>query len=750
MWRCIPLLLVAIAVLARLPRCRIAWYVACVVGGFTWTAWHATSALQARLPPELEGSTQTITGRVAGLPVVEPGRVRFLLQVDDAAGNPDALRGHPVRLAWYTARASPQPIPQAGSRWQFDVRLRAPRGLCNPGGIDTERHALAQRIAATGYVRGNAVEREAPGGIDAWRERMSTRIHAGVATPTSRFIAALALGDTRSLDDADWATLRATGLTHLIAISGFHVGLVAGFFALSASLLWRLVPWLGLRMPRPLGMAMAAVVGAAGYTAIAGFALPTVRTTCMIAVVALARCMRRPMSIPASLALAVVAIVAMDPLSLLGAGFWLSVGGVAWLLWCLPHGKAPVLRTFASAQAVATVGLLPLTVALFGQASLAGPLANLVAVPSWSLVVVPLALLGTGLEAVHAGWGAWAWHAAAWAFDLTWPGFVRLGASELAFRWIPEARWFALPLAMLGAAWCLLPRGVPGKPIALLLWLPLLWPSRALPAHGAFRIDVLDVGQGLSVLVRTASHAVLFDTGPAIHTGYDAGDRVVVPALRALGVRALDLVIVSHADNDHAGGWASIRREIPVRLSHAPPDSPTQTHARCIAGRAWHRDGVTFRYLHPTPHFPYFGNESGCVLRIEGTHGAALLTGDIGEVVERTLARRDPAALRADVVLVPHHGSEGSSDPMFVAAADARFAVVSAGHGNRFGHPRPEVVARWCAAGTQVLNTAGDGALRIDVGRGGAVATPRRKSHARVWDALPRSARTAGLCYRQD
>ncbi|HKN78358.1 MAG TPA: DNA internalization-related competence protein ComEC/Rec2 [Lysobacter sp.] len=758
MWACVVVLACALGVLVGRRRCRIAWYAACVVGGFAWAAWQVAASLQARLPADMEGTTQAITGRIVALPVVEAGRVRFLLEVDDAAHNAAPLRGHLVRLAWYAGReredrarmAHAPPVPRAGSRWHFDARLRAPRGLRNPGGIDTERHALAQRIAATGYVRGNARELDAPTGIDAWRERMSSRIDASVASPTARFVRALALGDTRGLDDDDWATLRATGLTHLIAISGFHVGLVAGFFALAASIVWRVVPWLGLRVPRPLGMAAAAVIGAAGYTAVAGFALPTVRTTLMIVVVALARCVRRPLSLFDSLALAVIAMLCVDPLSLLGAGFWLSVGGVAWLLWCLPSGKAPVLRTFASAQAVATIGLLPLTVALFGQASLAGPLANLVAVPWWSLVVVPLALIGTGLEALHPGWGAWAWHAAAWAFDLTWPAFTALGASELAFRWIPEARWFALPMAMLGAAWCLLPRGVPGKPLALLLWLPLLFPSRGLPPHGAFRIDVLDVGQGLAVLVRTASHAMLFDTGPAMHTGYDAGERAVVPALRALGVRALDLVIVSHADSDHAGGWPSVQRDMPVRLSHAPPDSPTPAIAHCIAGRAWHRDGVTFRYLHPTPHFPYFGNESGCVLRIEGRHGAALLTGDIGEVVERTLARRDPAALRADVVFVPHHGSEGSSDPMFITAADARLAIVSAGFGNRFGHPRPEVVDRWCAAGTRVLNTPGDGALRIEVGRGGAEASRRRATHARVWDALPRSSPGAGLCYRRN
>lgn len=736
---------------ARMRASRVARWASVVVLGFAWTTWHVATTLQARLPPGLEGSTQQVTGRIVDLPVVETRRVRFLLRVDDDRANPAALRDRLLRVAWYDGGGDARRIPRAGSRWSFDVRLRAPRGLRNPGGLDTERHALAQRLAATGYVRTplRANERGPPTGIDAWREHMSARIDAAIATPTARFVRALALGDTRGLHEHDWGLLRATGLTHLIAISGFHVGLVAGAFALAGSLAWRTLPWCALHCPRPVGVALFAVAGAALYTAVAGFALPTVRTTLMIAVVALARCARRPLSIAASLALAVIAMVSLDPLSLLGAGFWLSVGGVAWLAWCLPRDDAPVLRTFASAQAVATLGLLPLTVALFGQASLAGPLANLVAVPWWSLVVVPFALLGTALDAACAGAGAWAWRAAATAFDVTWPAFRFLGESELAFRWIPESRWFALPFALLAAFWTLLPRGVPGKPLACLLWLPLLWPSRGLPVHGAFRMDVLDVGQGLSVLVRTTSHAVLFDMGPAAQ-GYDAGERAVVPALRALGVHALDVAIASHADSDHAGGFEAVRREIPVRVAHAPEGSPTPVDARCVAGRAWHRDGVAFRYLHPTPHFPYLGNEAGCVLRIEGRHGAALLTGDIGEVVERTLARRDPGALRADVVLVPHHGSEGSSDPAFIAATDARFALVSAGAGNRFDHPRPGIVARWCRAGAMVLNTAEGGAMRVDVGRGGPQVRMRRATHARVWDALPRSARTAGLCYRPD
>jgi competence protein ComEC len=745
---------VAIAALVCVPQCRQARFrfparcASIALAGGLLAGIHAHFAIAH--PMAFPGDGR-IAGRIVELPVVEARRVRFLLRIDNEAGQPEALRGRLVRLAWYDDRnTAPGPRPEAGSRWQLDVRLRTPRGLRNPGTLDAERHAFAQRIAATGHVRNAANARmlSPPSGLHAWRARTSARIDAAITRPSDRFVRALALGDTRGLTEADWNTLRATGLTHLIAISGFHVGLVAGFFAMGASVLWRMLPSLALRLPRPPAMAVAALVGALLYTAAAGFALPTVRTSLMIAVVAGARFVRRPLSNFGALALAVTAMVLVDPLSLLGAGFWLSVCGVAWLVWCLPRGDTSLLRGFAAAQAVATIGLLPLTVALFGQASLAGPIANLVAIPWWSLVVVPLSLLGTGLDTLRDGAGDRLWQAAAFAFDWPWPWFEGLGASRLALWWLPESRWFALPMALAAAFWLLLPRGVPGKAFASLAWLPLLYPSRGLPPQGGVRLDVLDVGQGLSVLVRTQSHAILFDMGPAQHDGYDAGERAVVPALRALGVRKLDVAIISHADSDHAGGWPSVRRAFPVAHTHAPDGSPTAADTPCIAGGTWQHDGVVFRFLHPTQHFPYLGNEAGCVLRIETRHGAALLTGDIGEVVERTLLHRDRTSVRAEVVLVPHHGSDGSSDPAFIRATGARHALVASGAGNRFGHPRPAVVARWCEGGAQVSDTGAAGALRVDIGPAGTTVSARRATHPRLWDATPRSARSAGLCYR--
>lgn len=752
---------------------------AILLAGFGLTGAHALWVLDGQLSPLLELGEVKVVGKLVDLPRPESRRTRFWLEVEQAmlpgSTNADtadsssdaeaidaalaALRGRTLQLAWYDPfRAEGDPDAprwslQPGERWEMRVRLRAPRGLRNPGGFDAERHAFARRIAAVGSVR----EARPPqrlsdgGGIDAWRQAMSARISAAVASESSRYVRALALGDVNGLSEHDWNALRAIGLTHLIAISGFHVGVVAGFFALWARLLWWCLPGLGRMLPRPLAAGLAALAGAAAYTALVGFELPTVRTSLMIAVVVLARCSRRHHRAVDALALAAIAMVLFDPLAVLAPGFWLSFVGVAWLLWCLPGPQVQArgwarrlrahVRDLVQAQGVASLGLLPLTVLFFSQASLAGPLANLVAVPWWSLVVVPLSLLGTFVEALWAGGGGWLWRLAAWCFDLSWPGFLWLAESPFALWWPARAPWAAFWLAMAGALWLLLPRGLPGRGLAVLLLLPLLWPRIDRPEQGELDVVMLDVGQGSALLLRTARYALLYDMGPAMPEGWDAGERAVLPALRALGVRRLDMAVASHDDNDHAGGWQAVRAVFPATPLLAPPESRLPADGECLAGEGWDWDGVRFEFLHPTPHFPYFGNESSCVLRVMGAHGSVLLVGDIGEVIERRLLRLDPRALRNDVVLVGHHGSHHSSSADFVAATGAGHALVSRGYGNRFGHPHPDVAARWRQAGARLWDNTETGALRLRLGEGGIVADSEREQRARLWDVARRRSR---------
>lgn len=719
-----------------------------LLAGVGWAALQAHAGLALQLPAGAPPVDHRVRGTLVDLPQHGPRSSRFRFRVDDDSAMPAHLRGRDLALAWYDSPRSAVPSPRhalrAGARWQMQVRLRAPRGLRNPGGFDAERHALLQRLSGTGHVRAPAASLGPPRGLPAWRERMAAAIAAQVPGQGARFVQALALGDTRGLQQADWDDLRALGLTHLVAISGFHVGLVAGFAAWLVALAWRALPALGLYLPRPLAAAAGAVAGAGLYAAVAGFALPTVRTLLMIAVVALARCARRPATVGQSLALAALAMLLFDPLAVLAPGFWLSFGGVLWLVWCLPGRTLHWLRGFLGAQGVATLALLPLTVALFGQASRAGPLVNLLAIPWWSLVVVPLALLGTGLEALHPGAGSWPWRWAAACFEASWWLFGAVARQPWALWWAPLAPSAALPAALAGVFWLLLPRAAGARLPAALLCLPLLWPARDRPAPGAVEMLIMDVGQGLAVWVRTHRHRLLYDAGPAADGGFDAGERVVVPTLHALGEDGLDRLLLSHGDRDHAGGMPAVRRAFADPPLLAPPGAVPDAAWPCHGGGAWEWDGVAFTVLHPAAGTRYAGNASSCVLRIQTAHGALLLTGDIGVAEEARLRATSPGALRAEAVLVAHHGSAGSSSADWVQAVAPRLALVSSGHGNRFGHPRREVVQRWREAGAEVLGTADSGALRVWLGAEGLQVREQRLFERRWWDAAER-ARSAAI-----
>ena len=700
--------------------------------GVAWACMVGQSVMESRLPSALSREDFQVEGRVIGLPQREDESIRFDLRIE--AGSDGAPVGERVRLGWY---GQTLPKIEPGSRWQFKVRLKRPMGVLNPGGRDFERSALAMRIAATGYVREPRLARQLqPGqGVDRLRDLISARIAKALPEGQGRFVQALAVGDTRNIQDSDWEVLRATGLTHQIAISGFHVGMVGGLGALLMAGLFRLIPGWGRRVPRPQAVALAAMVFAFAYTALAGFALPTVRTWLMIAVVLSARLLRRPQSGRESYALALLAVLVFDPLSVLAPGFWLSFVGVGWLIWCLPQSMGGGhVRNFLQAQGVAVLGLLPLTIWFFGQASIPGPVANLVGVPVISLCVVPLALLGLLLSTVSATAAAVCWQASAQVMDWLWRALEAMAAWPGATMWLAEPGFLALTLACLAAFWLLLPRGTPGRALACVLFLPMLWPDLNPPVPGQVDIRVIDVGQGLSVLVQTASHNLLFDAAAASPRGLDMGEAAVVPTLHALGVSRLDTLLISHGDNDHSGGMQAVVRSFPGVRVLGVEGWARPGMGLCQSTQAWQWDGVNFAVLHPPPLFPYLRNDSSCVLRIEAGGRAALLPGDIGEHVEARLLNAHPGRLQADLVLVPHHGSLTSSSTSFIHALASRWAVVSAGAENRFGLPRTEVLDRYSRAGSTVLNTANAGAIafRLDAS-GTRLVSERRRDRPRYW-----------------
>ncbi|MCC7080783.1 MAG: DNA internalization-related competence protein ComEC/Rec2 [Burkholderiales bacterium] len=750
--------LAALAVLLRAPAAprllvRAALCVVAGALGFFWAAWCAHLRLAEALPVEWESRDLHVIGVVARLPQPFERGVRFELDIEHTL-TPDVQVPRRVLVSWYGAWRrddAPVALPQvrAGERWQFALRLRRPHASANPQGFDYEAWLLERGIRATGYVRPQLMARRlddfvaAPGyAVERLREYVRERIlrtlegeaYAGV-------IAALVMGDQRAIPLAQWTLFTRTGVNHLMSISGLHVTMIAAFACLLVHALWRRVPGLALRLPGRRAAVLAGLAAAVGYAAIAGFAVPAQRTVYMLAVMAAVLWLGQMSSAASVLATALLVVTLLDPWAVMAPGFWLSFGAVALILHVATGSLRPPhwLAAWARTQWAVTLGLVPLLLAMFQQISLISPLANAFAIPAISLIVVPVALFGSVLPLDQL------LHVAHAALALSMVGLEWLAA-------VPASVWqqhappaWSVGLALCGIVWTLLPRGFPARWIGLAGLLPLFLVLPPPPPPGTLRMIVLDVGQGLAIVIRTHRHALLYDTGPAYASNVDSGTRIVVPYLRATGVRRLDAMIVSHEDADHAGGAASIFAAVPVGwfASSLPGAHGLHTLAAesraCIAGQHWEWDGVRFEILHPPAGHESLrrkANDRSCVLRVQAGATRVLIAGDIEARSERELLARDKRQ-RAHILIAPHHGSTTSSTPEFVAAVHPDVAVFSAGYRNRFRHPRVEVVERYQAVGSRILRSDRLGALEFEIADAGVRITAERERRQRYWQDRP-------------
>ncbi len=738
--------------------------------GFGYAALRADARLADELPPQWEGVDIDIVGVVDDLPHTGPRGTRFAFAVERIE-TADAVVPKRVSLVWYPPQRRDDvdsvPLLRAGERWRIAVRMKRPHGGVNPHGFDVEAWLLQQNLRATGYVRGgddNArIDAFAGRPIDyVQRAREAVRARIVAALPDARYagvIVALAIGDQRAIPEAQWRVFNRTGITHLISISGLHVTVFATLAGAFAFTLARRSVRVTARVSAHKVAALAGALAAFGYVMLAGAEVPAQRTLLMLAVASLGVWLARPGTAAIVWLWALAVVLAWDPWAGLAAGFWLSFGAVALLLYggagrlyrrqaTWRARLAAALRAAAHAQFIVTVGLVPMTLAIFQQVSLVSPLANALAIPAVTFAVVPFALMGAALPfdfpfvAAHVAFSA-----------LMVPLDALADAPGAVWQQHAPPSW-AIVAALAGVAWIVAARGVPAKTLGALWLAPLAMVRPEAPPAGGFDLAVLDVGQGLSVVVSTHAHALLYDAGPRYGDDADAGGRIIAPYLRAAGIRRVDAMVISHQDSDHSGGARTLLQTVPIEwiASSLPYESVIVAlrsgdgadplgHLRCEAGQQWTWDGVRFTVLQPTPlHYRAAKpkpNDLSCVVRVDSAYGSVLLTGDLEARGEAELVDKG-APLAADVLVVPHHGSRTSSSVEFIGAVAPDVAVFTPGYRNRFGHPRPDIVERYALFGSALYRTDYDGAVTMRFAPGASREVRRERSEsARYWREAP-------------
>ena len=714
--------------------------------GFYHAAWQAQQRLAITLPDEWQGRDIGVIGVVADLPRNHEHGQRFGFDVEQTL-TPQASVPKHIYLATYNNQQTVPLVLHAGERWRLTLRLKQPHGSSNPHSFDFELWALENNVRAVGYVNGKADNARLAALVDGfsyrietWRETVRDKFSATLANaPYAGVLSALAIGDQGSIPQAQWQVFTRTGVNHLMSISGLHITMLSSLGFALTYWLWRRSTRLTLFLPARKAAALAALLAAAGYALLSGFAVPAQRTVYMVGAVAIALWMNRNFSLAQIISIALLGVLIPDPWAVMSPGFWLSFGAVALILYVMAYRLKPShwLVEYAKVQWAMTIGLTPILLGMFQQVSLVSPVANAVAIPLVSLVVVPLTLLGAVLPVAAPLWLA----------------HTLMGWTMALLEWLnslPQAVWtqhappaWSVAAGMAGVLWILLPRGFPARWLGFMLLLPMFLNAPQPPAQGSVRLIIFDVGQGLAVAAQTRHHALLYDTGPDFSDGADSGNRILVPSLRAMGIAKLDGLILTHDDTDHTGGAVSVMQAMPIgwMLSSLPDAHPLLQRAvnnrHCADGQTWQWDGVEFEILHPDAgSYSNAGirdNNRGCVLRISTGDQHMLLTADIEKETELRLLKEHPDKLPATLLIVPHHGSKTSSTDDFVVAVQSRYAVFTVGYLNRFGHPKQEVVQRYTRGGAEMLRSDQDGAILAVMDKQGVQVERYRKTHHRYW-----------------
>ncbi len=710
----VPIVLIGL----KYPRCIFGVY---LMLGFFWALLHAYLNLYPQLEKSLEGKDLEVTGQVISIPAVQARSVRFefsILSAMTSLGNETIVVPKKVRLNWY----GNVPDLQLGEVWRLRVRLKRPWGYANPGGFDYEKWLFEKGIRATGYVRSKGENKRVQATSifnPAYylRTSLNQKLER-IEGDYSAIIKALVLGERGQIDSKRWQVLTQTGTNHLLAISGLHIGIVSGFAYFIVLFLWKRSEFLCLRIAAQRVAAIFAIFAAVIYAMLAGYSIPTQRAMVMAAVVFMAVYSLQSLRTWNILSIALLCVLILDPFSVLSPGFWLSFLAVAIILYSIKSKpeKQAVWFSVVKIQIVLTLGLLPLTLLFFQQASLVSPLANFFAVPWISFLVVPITLIGSLFLLVSETLGNLIIGIAQNLLEIFWSVLEFLHDLPFASWHHAVPGWVIIPSAI-GIILLLAPKGWLCKSLSIALLSPLIFAQQVAIPENDFKITILDVGQGLAAVLEVGEKVLVYDTGPKFSSDFNAGEAVVVPYLRQRGIGEIDTLIVSHGDRDHAGGLPGILSNINVvhLISSNVDEYKHDLLSVCKAGKQWKWGQVHFQFLHPSAtrkgKAKLSSNNSSCVLLVRHPAGSVLFTGDIERRIERQLLEKQADLLDVDVLIAPHHGSNSSSTRAFIHATSPDYVVFATGYRNPYGFPDEKVISRYKETGCDLVNTASRGMI---------------------------------------
>jgi len=699
--------------------------------GLLWAICFATYRIADRLPEYLEGQLLQVEGQVIGLPHKGERRSRF----DFTVLKSSVQLPEKIRLSWFF----PQQEIKAGQYWKLTIKLKKPHGRFNPGGFDYEQWLLIQNIGATGYVRNNP-NPELLASPSTWKSfnnlRQSISDKLDSLLPESEnlgVIKALTIGDRHGINDKQWNVFRETGTIHLLAISGLHIGLIS---SLVYFVMFKIAIKFSVISPQKIA-AISAVVFALFYSALAGFSIPTQRALIMLVIVMATLTIQRNVLVKNTIVLAVLGVVLIDPFAVLSAGFWLSFLAVSVIVFSLSGrlAKPGYWVGITKIHCVTALGLAPLLLFYFQQFSIIAPIANFIAVPVVSLMIVPLCFVAVILLFVSVDLAGGLLLIIDECLTVLWHVLSTLAAVPYASLALYSPPIYAL-FVFLGTLILFLPRGIPARWLGAVFLLPIFFVEQNKPNIADVEMTLLDVGQGLSAVIQTTNHTLVFDTGAKYSEKFDMGKSVVIPFLQHKGLETVDTLLISHADNDHIGGAQSIVDQVGAEeIITSVPELQNKYHAvQCQTGIKWIWDQVNFEILSPTLGVLSGENNNSCVLKVSTKNSSILLTGDIEKEAESWLVEQQGIVLKSDVLIAPHHGSKTSSSMAFLKAVNPKIILIPAGYKNRFSFPHEEVINRYIALNKTWMNTASDGAISIKLNNEGYSVNSERVLNGRYWN----------------